>query len=177
MQRVIDVVEHDPGWKVQFEVEAAIWRRLIGHDVVAIHHVGSTAIPRICAKPIIDLLVVVRDIERVDEFNEELTSRGYIPRGEYGIPGRRFFIKGTQTHRTHHIHVYEAGSPEIARHVEFRDYLNAHPEEAQEYSRLKEALANAYRHNIEAYMAGKDEFIKEVQERARIWAEKAHQTE
>ena len=101
MQRVIEVVDHDPGWKGQFEAEADIWRRLLGKDVVAIHHVGSTAIPGICAKPIIDLLVVVRDIERVDELDAEMVSRGYLPRGEYGIPGRRFFIKGTETHRTH----------------------------------------------------------------------------
>lgn len=171
MKRVIQVVPHNPRWAHEFEVEATVWRVVLGAEVVAVHHIGSTAIPGIGAKPIVDMLVIVRDIERVDGFNAEMVSRGYVPRGENGIAGRRYFIKGTETHRTHHVHAFAVGHPEIARHLEFRDYMIAHPEVAQEYDRLKQELAAAHRHDIDAYVAGKDGFIREALEQAHIWAE------
>ena len=171
MERIIEVVPHDPQWARAFEREAAFWRHLLGGEIVSAHHIGSTAIRDIYAKPIIDLLLVVRDIRRMDELDADLRAHGYLPRGEAGIAGRRFFIKGTESRRTHHIHVFAEGSPEIARHLEFRDYLNAHPDVAQEYSRLKESLAAAHRHDIDGYMAGKDAFIQDVQTRARQWSQ------
>jgi len=88
VKRVINVVPHNPEWARQFEQEAARWREVLGDQIVAVHHVGSTAIAGIAAKPIIDLLIGVRDIERVDDFDAEIVSQGYLPRGEYGIPGR-----------------------------------------------------------------------------------------
>jgi GrpB-like predicted nucleotidyltransferase (UPF0157 family) len=170
MQRIVEIVPHNPDWKQDFEAEAVFWRTVFGEEVVAIHHIGSTAIRGISAKPIVDLLVVVRGIQRVDAFGARLAASGYLPRGENGIPGRRFFIKGTEALRTHHIHVFGAGHPDISRHLEFRDYLNAHPDAAQEYGRLKEELAAAHRRDIDGYVAGKDEFIQVVQERAHQWA-------
>jgi len=171
VKRTIEVAPYDPGWVREFEREAAQWRDVLGDEIVAVHHVGSTAIPGLAAKPIIDLLVVVRNIERVDDLDAEMTARGYLPRGEYGIPGRRYFIKGTEIHRTHHIHVFGIGNPDIPRHLEFRDYVIAHSEVAREYGRLKEELAAAHPHDIDAYIAGKDGFIKDVQARAHAWAQ------
>lgn len=167
--RVIEVVPHDSRWRVLFERGASELMEILGAGVVAIHHVGSTAIPNISAKPIIDVLVEVRDIERIDDFNREMIDRGYLPKGEFGISGRRFFIKGDEEQRSHHIHVFQVGHPAIARHLAFRDYMIAHPEEAKAYSRLKEELARKFPHDIEGYMAGKDDFIKEIDGQAQAW--------
>jgi GrpB-like predicted nucleotidyltransferase (UPF0157 family) len=171
MPRQIEVVPYDPAWPQLFEEEVARLAAIFGPEIVAIHHIGSTAIPGINAKPIIDMLVEVRDIEKVDAFDATMSGLGYLPRGEFGIAGRRFFIKGDENHRTHHIHMYQTGHPRIAYHLDFRDYLIAHPEEAQAYSRLKEDLARRYPTDIESYMAGKDGLIKELDHKAEAWKE------
>lgn len=169
MERVIRVVAHDPQWSEQFEQEAEELTAIFGQEIVAVHHIGSTAIPGILAKPIIDVLVEVQDIERIDTFNQEMIERGYLPKGEFGIAGRRFFIKGAEESRSHHIHVFQTGDPEFERHLAFRDYLRVHPEEAQAYSRLKQALARRFPHDINGYTAGKDDFIKEIERKAEAW--------
>ena len=169
MTRTIEVAPYDPGWADQYRAEEEKLRRVFGDETVAIHHIGSTSIPGIKAKPIIDILVEVRDIERVDARNEAMTALGYEPKGEFGIPGRRFFIKGGEEHRSHHVHVYGNGHPEIARHLDFCDYLRAHPEDAHRYSALKEELAQQFRHDPTLYTEGKTEMIREVDEKARTW--------
>ena len=171
MVRRIQVVPHDPNWSKLFRAEADEITAILGQEVVAIHHIGSTAIPGISAKPIIDLLVEVHDIEKINDFNEEMIELGYQPKGEFGIPGRRFFIKGDDANRTHHIHTFQTGNPRIERHLNFRDYLRAHPEEAQAYSRLKEELAQRFPEDIESYMEGKDGLIKEIEREAQAWRE------
>jgi GrpB-like predicted nucleotidyltransferase (UPF0157 family) len=165
--RRIRVVPYDPGWSRLFEVEADRIASILGPEVVVIHHVGSTAIPGISAKPIIDMLVVVRDIAKVDDFNEEMIGLGYWPRGERGIPGRRFFIKGDDAHRTHHVHTFQAGHSQIEELLNFRDYLIAHPQEAQAYGQLKEALARQFPEDIGGYMAGKDGMIQDILHKAQ----------
>lgn len=169
MMRTVQVVPYDPAWPERFRQEAQALAQALGDLIVAIHHVGSTAIPGLAAKPIIDVLVEVSDVERVDDFNALMAARGYLPRGEFGIPGRRFFIKGDEVHRTHHVHIFEAGHPDVARHLDFRDYLRAHPQEAAAYGHLKAELAQQYPHDIEGYVDGKDAMIKSLDEKARRW--------
>ena len=171
MVRKVKVVPHDPNSSKLFKVEADKIAVILGQEAIAIHHIGSTAIPNIGAKPLIDILVEVHDIEKIDEFNEEMIKLNYQPKGEFGIPGRRFFIKGDDSTRTHHVHIFQTGDPEIERHLRFRDYLMAHPEEAQAYSRLKEELARRFPEDIESYMEGKDGFIKEIDRKAKAWEE------
>jgi GrpB-like predicted nucleotidyltransferase (UPF0157 family) len=171
MSRKIEVVPYNPAWPWLFQEEAARLAAIFGPEIVAIHHIGSTAVPGIKAKPIIDMLVEVRDIAKIDGFNATMSGLGYLPRGEYGIAGRRYFIKGDEIYRTHHIHMYQTGHPRIAHHLDFRDYLIAYPEDAQEYSRLKEDLARRYPTDVESYMAGKDGLIKELDRRAKAWRE------
>jgi GrpB-like predicted nucleotidyltransferase (UPF0157 family) len=169
MPRRVTVVPYDACWPDLFQEEADDLTAILGDEVVAIHHIGSTAIPGIYAKPIIDILVEVQDIERMDTLNREMTEHGYLPKGEFGIAGRRFFIKGTEESRTHHVHVFQTGDPEYERHLAFRDYLRAHPEEAQAYSRLKRELAQRFPHDIDGYMAGKNDLIKETERKAKAW--------
>jgi GrpB-like predicted nucleotidyltransferase (UPF0157 family) len=166
----VEVVPHNPRWRDAFEAEAKHVAAALGDNVVAIHHIGSTAIPNIYAKPVIDLLVEVRDIAEVDVRSSAMESLGYEVMGEYGIPGRRYFRKETREGiRTHHIHVFEAASAEVERHLAFRDYMIAHPGEAQRYSELKRKLAEEHPQSIDGYMDGKDGFIKEIDRRAAHW--------
>lgn len=167
MQKV-EVVPHNPLWQTIFELESQRIAQALGENAIAIHHIGSTAIPGIYAKPIIDLLVAVRSIAQVD--GQTMVAQGYEAMGEYGIPGRRYFRKNDAAGmRTHHVHVFEMGSAHIERHLAFRDYIRAHPKEAKAYSTLKRQLAKAHPTDIEAYMDGKDGFIQAIDAKAATW--------
>jgi len=161
----VEVVPHDPNWRSAFETESKLIALALRDNVVAIHHIGSTAIPKIHAKPIIDMLVEVKDILKIDTHTSEIEALGYQAMGEFGISGRSYFRNG----RTYHIHSFEVGSPQIERHLAFRDYMITHSEAAQEYSELKRKLAQKYPDNIQAYMDGKDGFIKAMDLKAAKW--------
>jgi GrpB-like predicted nucleotidyltransferase (UPF0157 family) len=167
--REIIVVPYDSKWPEMYRSEANEIRAIFGRELISIHHIGSTSIPGMSAKPIIDIMPVVGDIDRVEAFNPGMIGLGYEVRGEYGIAGRRYFVKRDRTGRTHHVHTYAPDNPEVARHLDFRDYLITHPDGALVYARLKLALAEAHPHDIEAYMAGKDSFIKETIGQAQRW--------
>jgi GrpB-like predicted nucleotidyltransferase (UPF0157 family) len=172
--RTIEVVHHDPAWEQAYRDEAARLFHIFAPRLRCIHHIGSTAIDGIKAKPIIDLLIEVDDIQAIDAYHMSMQRLGYIPKGEFGIQGRRFFSKGHEEHHTHHIHVFQAGHPEIARHLEFRDYLQAHPDEAQAYSHLKEELACIFPHDTDAYTNGKTAFIEDIDQKAHAWKKQTH---
>lgn len=166
----VEVVPHSPRWRDAFEAEAKRVAAALGENVVAVHHIGSTAIPNIYAKPIIDLLVEVRDIVEVDGRRSMMEALGYEVMGEFGIQGRRYFRKDDREGvRTHQVHAFEAGSAQVERHLAFRDYMIANPEAARKYSELKRRLAQEHPQNIDGYMDGKDDFIKEMDRRAAQW--------
>ena len=170
MKRVV-VVPYDPRWVDAFALASAQVVKQLGENLLAIHHIGSTAIPNIHAKPVIDMLAVVRDITRVDACNPKVEALGYQAMGEFGIEGRRYFRRDDASGiRTHQIHTFEQGSPHIDRHLAFRDFLRAHPMLANHYSDLKRSLAQANPNDIEAYMDGKDGFIKEMEAQALAWS-------
>jgi GrpB-like predicted nucleotidyltransferase (UPF0157 family) len=175
MQRKVEVVAYNPGWDEQYRNEMVALRAILGEQIVAIHHVGSTAIPGVHAKPIIDVLVEVSQIAAIDAYNDEMIRQGYIPRGEYGIAGRRYFIKGNEIHRSHHIHIFQVENPEIQRHLDFRDYLVSHAADAKAYSDLKRELARRFPTDINAYIEGKDVFIKEIDRKAAAWRKRGGQ--
>lgn len=163
--RVI-VSEYNEKWPIMYLEEARKLEELFGDELVEIHHFGSTSVPGLKAKPIIDIMPVVRDIEKVDSFNENMKELGYECLGEFGIKGRRYFRKGGDN-RTHHVHVFQYDNrEEIDRHLAVRNYLRKHHEEAREYGSLKESLAMAFPNDIEAYMDGKDKFVKELEKKA-----------
>ncbi|MCB0063168.1 MAG: GrpB family protein [Caldilineaceae bacterium] len=161
--------EYSPEWPAAFAAEAERLRALFGDTVVTIHHVGSTSIPGLAAKPIIDLMPIVRNIEDVDPLTPKLEQAGYRAWGEYGLPGRRFFTKDSGAYRSHNIHIYEADNPEVDRHLAFCAYLRAHPQRCREYEALKR---NAYaRHpaDIQAYNDAKNDWIKAIEIEALAW--------
>ncbi|MEG5057449.1 GrpB family protein [Microcoleus sp. A2-C5] len=166
----VEVVPHDQNWRGAFETESRQIALALTENVVAIHHIGSTAIPQIHSKPIIDMLVEVKDITKLDPQTSAMEALGYEAMGEFGISGRRFFRKGNEAGiRTHHIHAFEVNSAHIERHLAFRDYMIFHPEDAQQYSKLKQELAYKYSDNIQGYMDGKDGFIQAMDLKAAKW--------
>ncbi|MGL5878509.1 MAG: GrpB family protein [Xenococcaceae cyanobacterium] len=168
--RKVEVLPHDPNWQHKFESESKLVIQALGENVVMVHHIGSTAIPKIYAKPIVDMLVEVNDITQVDKYNSAMEALGYEVMGEFGISGRRYFRKDNKMGvRTHHVHIFEVNSKEVERHLAFRDYMVAHPEDAQKYSELKRRLAKQYPNDINGYMDGKDGFIKEMESLALEW--------
>jgi GrpB-like predicted nucleotidyltransferase (UPF0157 family) len=170
----IHLAEHDPAWRTDFEQEAARLRVVLGAALLDVHHVGSTAVPELVAKPVIDMLAVVVSVHGVDEYQDRLAHIGYEGMGEFGIPGRRYFRKhGVDGRRTHHLHAFAVGAAEIERHLGFRDYLRAHPDEAMRYAALKRGLA-ARSSDTRAYTDGKTAFIREIDRRAAAWRQVAH---
>ncbi|MGB2782423.1 MAG: GrpB family protein [Atribacterota bacterium] len=167
-KRRVEVVSYNSNWKGMYKEESEKIKNILSDIIIDIHHIGSTAIPEIKAKPVIDILVEVKDIETVDRYNNKIEEFGYEVMGEYGIPKRRFFKKGGNK-RTHHIHIFQTGNEEIERHINFKEYLIAHPDKGREYSKLKEELINKYSYDIESYTQGKNDFIKEIDKKAKLW--------
>ncbi|MBM7599586.1 GrpB-like predicted nucleotidyltransferase (UPF0157 family) [Virgibacillus halotolerans] len=168
----VRVMNYDAQWSKNFRAEAKKIRDILGDELVDIHHFGSTAVPGIRAKPIIDIMPLVKEIKRVDSFNDQMIALGYEPLGEYGIKGRRYFRKG-EDNRTHQMHMFQFdNAQEIDRHLAVRDYLRKHPEAARAYGDLKAKLALRHPEDIEAYMNGKDAFVKELEKKALDWYNK-----
>lgn len=159
--RLVELTNYNPDWlRVFADAENEI-KSILKENCVQIHHIGSTAIPTIYAKPIVDVLPVVKDMNRVDLLNHEFEKLGYVCMGEYGTSGRRFYWK-SKTKRTLNVHLFEQGAPEIRRHLLFRDFLIAHEDYAQAYSQLKQSLAEVFSHDIENYVNGKASFVQMI---------------
>ncbi|MDA7027055.1 GrpB family protein [Bacillus sp. CLL-7-23] len=163
------VTVYDEKWPSMFEEEARALKAVFADECIDIHHIGSTSVPGLLAKPIIDIMPVVKNIEKAESFREEMIQLGYEPLGEAGISGRRYYRKGGK-HRTHHVHMFQFDhDEEIERHIAFRDYLRAHREQAEKYGCLKARLAKQFPYDIEAYMDGKDKFVKQLEQDALHW--------
>ncbi len=171
--RTIEVVAYDPQWPRLFQVEAARLAAIFGEEIVAVRHMGSTAVPGLWAKPVIDIMPIVRDIERIDGYNDLMLALGYLPKGEYGIPGRRFFNLDSGDRRLFNVHVYQIGNPEIPRHLDFIEYLQAHPEDAAAYAELKRSLAERYSNDIDSYVTGKTDLVREIGQKVDVWKNSA----
>jgi GrpB-like predicted nucleotidyltransferase (UPF0157 family) len=167
--RNIVVVPYDSQWPRRFEREAQALRKTLSGVLLDVRHVGSTAVPGLSAKPVIDILVVVRDLVALDERNPAMEALGYEPEGALFVPESRFFSKGEPDARTSHLHAYALGHPEIDRHLDLCAYLAAHPTEAERYAALKAELAKDFRDDLLAYSRGKTPLLAELIERAGRW--------
>lgn len=170
-RRKVEVVPYSSTWLPAFQKEETTLRTIFGEELLEVHHIGSTSVVGMSAKPVIDLLLVVRSISRIDEWNDSMCGIGYEAKGENGIEGRRYFQKGGNA-RSHHVHVFEEGSPAIARHLVFRDFLRVHPARAMEYGALKTRLATQYPYDIEKYIDGKSDIIRRIECDALLWSRK-----
>ena len=163
----VEVVDYDPRWPLAFAEERDRIAAAIGESTLAIEHVGGTAVPGLPAKPVIDLMVGVEDIERAGPAVAGLINLGYeyVPELESQLPDRRYFRRGSP--ESHHVHMVAVASDYWKEHLLFRDYLRSHPQAAEEYGKLKRGLANRFRFDREAYHAGKVPFIDTVVAAAR----------
>ncbi|MDI4649219.1 GrpB family protein [Cohnella hashimotonis] len=159
--------DYSKEWARLYENEVAFLSAIFGDEIVRFEHFGSTSVPGMKAKPVIDMMGVVRNIDRIDAYNDRMRLLGYDIAGEWGIPGRRLLRKGGEE-RTHHIHFYETDNPQIERHLVFRDYLRCHPAEAARYSRFKEELAERHARTNE-YSPAKKAFVSEMERLALAW--------
>lgn len=160
---LVELVEHDPTWAELFERERTLLAPIFDGRAVGIEHIGSTAVPGLCAKPIVDVLVGVRELTLSREQVEAMEGLGYEFLGEHGLPGRLFFRKHP---RTHHVHVVEHGGQIWERQLTFRDALRSDAEERRRYEEFKRRLA-AEGHPRDVYSDLKTPFIREVEQRAR----------
>jgi len=168
----IVVSDYDPNWPALFEQESIRIGKALGSFALAIEHVGSTAVPGLPAKPIIDLSVGVASLEEAGgRCIGPIEKLGYIHMPEYAswLPGELFFRKGPPGPWTHHVHLMEPSHPRWEALLVFRDYLRAHPEAANAYAEIKRGLAASWNDDIAAYRNGKSRFVEETTAKASAW--------
>ena len=158
----VRLLAHNPAWAAEFHRAKSLIENTWGENVLAIEHVGSTAIPSIPAKPVLDAAVMVRSLGQLDI--EALTRLGYDFCGYQNEEKSRilFVLRGENQISLQHIHVYAENDPDFYRQVFFRDYLNAHPESAAEYAALKKSLATQFSDDRASYTKGKAAFIQKI---------------
>lgn len=168
-QRVV-VSAYDTRWPAEFEAEARRLNATLGEVAVAIDHIGSTAVPDLVAKPIIDILLAVTGLQQLDDATPGMCELGYAAMGEFGIVGRRFFRKlDDDGQPSHHVHAFAVGTLGYERHLAFRDYLRAHPGVANRYGELKRHLAAQHPGDPSAYTDGKSALVKAIEADALNW--------
>jgi GrpB-like predicted nucleotidyltransferase (UPF0157 family) len=162
----IRIVDHDPEWPAQADAEIRRIKEELGEIAVRVDHVGSTAVPQLAAKPIIDLQLSVASIDPVESYREPLARLGYLFVPEPESPDFHLFTKPAERPRTHHLHVCESGGEHERRHLAVRDFLRANPGAAAEYEALKRKLAAEHPEDRLAYIEGKETFMATLEARA-----------
>jgi GrpB-like predicted nucleotidyltransferase (UPF0157 family) len=167
MAEPVIIVDYDPRWPQVFQDLRAPVVAALGDLVVTVEHVGSTAVPGLAAKPIIDMDVVVLSAREIPEAIARLAALGYVHRGDLGITGREAFTSPPEKPR-HHLYLCASDSEELRRHRCFRDFLLRHPEEARAYAALKQAAALRFTDDRVAYNEAKTQFVEAVLQRASL---------
>ena len=162
MTRRVHVVPYDHAWPQLFEAEAQQLRDALGTNLRVIEHIGSTSVPGLVSKPIVDLAASVESLDDLDIGAVEELGYRYVPVFEEELPNRRYFTRGV-----YHLHVYEQEHEEFMDYVRFRDYLRTHPEDAELYGQLKLRLASEHAEDREAYQAAKASFVVRLVEMLR----------
>ncbi len=166
MSQHITVVAYNPLWEEMYEREARLIRELLTDNCIAIYHIGSTSVKGLAAKPIIDIMVAVRSLEKADDVADDFKIMGYEYLGEFGIKGRRYLRKG-KDERTHQIHIFQADDwNNIGRHLAFCDYMRTHEKERKEYAQMKIELAQRFPYDIDGYCEGKEDFVRSIEKLA-----------
>ncbi len=164
----VELLPHDPRWSAMAEHAGAAVAAALAPIVVTVHHIGSTAIEGISAKPILDLIPVVQSLPELDARRGDIESLGYEWWGEFGLPGRRYCSKNDPHtgRRLVQLHCYEIGSSEIGRHLAFRDYLRERPDVARAYDKEKARCRSLHPDDSHAYSDCKNAWIKSVEAEA-----------
>jgi GrpB-like predicted nucleotidyltransferase (UPF0157 family) len=166
----IRIVEYDAAWPARAADEMGLLKQALGPVAGRVEHVGSTAVPGLAAKPIVDLQLSVAAIEPRGRYVEPLERLGYLFVPDPESPDYHFFAKPPQRPRSFHLHVCEVGSGHELRHLAVRDFLRAHDGEAARYAALKRRVAARHPHDRLAYVDGKDAYVAGLESRAVEWA-------
>ncbi len=160
----VRIVSYDPKWPQKYEVERARLLALFPEAFLALEHVGSTAVPGMAAKPIVDMIGGVRSLEEADALLPALCQNGYSTSAEFNatLIGQRWLMRHAGGHRTHHLHLIVHEAPEWRRKITFRDALRSNPDVARRYQELKANLAEAIGSDREAYTSAKTQFVEEI---------------
>ncbi len=159
------IVDYNPQWPQMYEQEKARIQDAIGEYLIDIQHVGSTSIPGLSSKPVIDIMTVIRNISLIEQCVQPLEALDYLYQGERGIPGRHFFRKPidiSHIGRAYHMHVVEKGHDQWVMYQLFREYMLLHPESVSQYDILKRELALKHGSDRAAYTAAKASFIESI---------------
>ena len=160
---------YDPAWP-KLAAEYAATFKVLGATLVAVHHIGSTAVPGLAAKPIIDLMPLVTDLDALDRQSWQIEALGYAWHGEHGITGRRYCtLSDDSGARLAQLHFFVVNSPQAKRHSAFRDYLRAHPGQAGAYAAEKRRARDLHPGNSHAYTDEKAAWIQDVEAKALLW--------
>ena len=167
----VELLDHDPAWRDNAADEAQKLMAAIGPSLLTVHHVGSTSIPGIRAKPILDLIPVAKRLSDLDACRAEFEALGYEWWGSYGLPGRRYCTRSEAVTGTRlsQLHCYEEGSSEIIRHLAFRDYLREHLDIAVEYDGEKARCRSRHPDNSYDYGDCKEAWIRKTEASAMAW--------
>ena len=159
----VTVLPYDKAWKTAFEKIKDEIENAVGRSIIGVEHVGSTSVEGLCAKPCIDIDVVIRDRSMLDEVIKGLNDIGYIHEGDLGIKDREAFSYSDKNHlMNHHLYVCPQDSEELHRHITFRDYLRSHPEAAEKYGLVKREGAELFGDDIDKYIEYKSACIDEL---------------
>jgi GrpB-like predicted nucleotidyltransferase (UPF0157 family) len=172
----IEVVDYDPIWSRTFESLRSILWPALADVALSIEHVGSTSVPGLAAKPIIDISVVVPDISDVEIGVSRLATLGYLHRGDLGVKGREAFANPDGLPR-HNLYLCPRDSVALANHLALRGYLRTHPEAAREYGELKKRLAQRFPDDIDSYIDGKTTMLLTMLRATGFPAEQLRQIE
>ena len=162
----IVLAPHDPRWLTAAAEEGRLISRACGALLLRVEHIGSTSVPDLIAKPVLDLMPLVRTFDDGFACVEPMRSLGYWYAGEFGIAGRHLFVKGAP--RTHHAHMLVDGSIEARRHLAVRDVLRANPDMSTRYASLKQDLAARFGDDREGYSNAKASFMRELFDHAGV---------
>ncbi len=162
----IQIVDYDPAWAIDFARLRLHLLATVEDIALAVEHVGSTAVPCLAAKPILDVDVVVASVSQVQAVIARLAEIGYMHLGDLGIAGREAFASPSNT-PVHHLYVIVKGSEPWRNHIQFRDYLREHAEAAEAYARLKRSLAEKFRNDRDGYTGAKTDFVDEILRKAK----------
>jgi GrpB-like predicted nucleotidyltransferase (UPF0157 family) len=170
----IVICDYDPAWVARFEAERELLAAALAPHVLRIEHVGSTSVPGLAAKPVVDIAISLRTLTVLPEMRVHLAARDYKYRGEEGVPGRHYLVKPAnppgRAHRRVQLHVTRHGNADFRDQLRFRDYLRANEWARHEYAALKRRIAADVHDDIAAYIAGKGPFIQTCLARARAEA-------
>jgi GrpB-like predicted nucleotidyltransferase (UPF0157 family) len=161
-RKKVRISSYNSEWKKIYKKEKELLFSVLGDQVLDIQHIGSTSVPGVKSKPIIDIVVVVKKIKDAENLIESVEKLGYEYKHEAGVRGRRFFVKGSEKNRTHYIHMVKLDGKQWKNLTNFREYLLEDKKNIKEYNELKESLAKEYKDDRDTYTKKKSIFISKA---------------